>query len=221
MLERRTVVKSGFCNSEVDKRDGWRADVMAIKTDRLSTAFTFFTLLQLYGVMEVLGLLDQLPWARQNCYEMAVTLGERCLCVCGPGKYGRTFVSCKALKVCNVAYTHAYTIHSITHTWQKHFTLMCSDKVRIVTVRMCQCVGVNVRWTRIRSERWASTWVWPYNSPLYTGTSDLRSAYVRVQDVTAVHFLRGLSNHSRSIITFIWVQHKYCMSKLIINCLII
>lgn len=51
---------------------------MAIKTDRLGRPLTFFALFQLYGVMEVLGLLYQLPRVRQNCYEMAVTLGERC-----------------------------------------------------------------------------------------------------------------------------------------------
>ncbi len=51
---------------------------MAIKTDRLGTVFTFFTLSKLYGVIEVLGLLYQWPWVRWNCYEMAVTLGERC-----------------------------------------------------------------------------------------------------------------------------------------------
>lgn len=63
-LERRAVVNSvaSVIEREVDKRDGQRAYVMAIKSDRLGTAFPFFIPSQLYGVMEVLGLLYQWPW---------------------------------------------------------------------------------------------------------------------------------------------------------------
>ena len=90
---------------------------MAIKTDRLGTAFTFSTLAQLYGVTEVLGLLYQWPWVRWNCSEMAVTLGEDVPGVCGSGKYGWTFSSCKAFKVCNqLPHIHVQYILSHTHT---------------------------------------------------------------------------------------------------------
>ncbi len=89
---------------------------MAIKTDRLSTGFTFFfTLSQLYGVMEVLGLLYQWPWERWSCCEMAVTLGERCpWCMGMVNMVGR--VSCKAFEVCNQL-THMHVKHVLyTHT---------------------------------------------------------------------------------------------------------
>lgn len=67
---------------------------MAIKTDRVGTAFTFFTLSQLYGVWKVLGLLYLWPWVGWNT-------GGKMLLMCEPGKYGWTFVSCKAFKFCS------------------------------------------------------------------------------------------------------------------------
>lgn len=56
---------------------------------------------------------------------MAARLGKKMSPVC---KYGRTFVSCKAFKVCNQL-THMYVqyilhpTHTDTHTWEKHFKL--------------------------------------------------------------------------------------------------
>lgn len=44
---------------KVDLIDGQKAHVMAIKTDRLGTAFTFFIFSKLYGVMEVSGISHQ------------------------------------------------------------------------------------------------------------------------------------------------------------------
>lgn len=62
---------------------------------------------------------------------------------CGPFKYGQTVVRCKAFEVWihHAAQTHPPIAH--THT-QRHFSLTSFDKVRIVTVRMCQSVGEDV-----------------------------------------------------------------------------
>lgn len=57
----------------------------------------------------------------------------------------RRSVSCKAFKACSQL-THMYVQYIVTprpqtHTSDKHFKLMCSDKVSIATVRICHCVG--------------------------------------------------------------------------------
>lgn len=90
---------------------------MAIKTDRLSAGFTFFfTLSQLYGVMEVLGLLYQRPWERWNCCEMAVTLGERCpWCVGMVNMVGRV-LAVRHLKFAISLHTFMYSRFIHTHS---------------------------------------------------------------------------------------------------------
>ncbi len=66
----------------------------------------------------------------------------------------RRLLAVRHLKFAISLHTCIYSTVYHTHTLdRRHFTLTCSDKVRLVTVRMCQCVGVNVHWMRIRSER--------------------------------------------------------------------
>lgn len=92
-------------------------------------------------------------------------------------RFGRTFASCEAFSTQSA---DTYTcMHNHTHTWQKHSIVNCSDKVRIVTVRMygceCVCARVWVHVMRIRCGRCTSARVWPHNSPQYQGTLDKRS----------------------------------------------
>lgn len=71
---------SGFSNRERGEYEGWiegLCDGYKNWQTWLGLHF-FFTLSQLYVVIEVLGLLYQWPWVRWNCYEMAATLEERC-----------------------------------------------------------------------------------------------------------------------------------------------
>ncbi len=115
--------------------------------------------------MEVLGLLYQRPWGRWNCYEMAVTPGEKCpWCVGLVNMVGR-LLAVRHLKFAIILHTctdgllHTHT-HTHSHTnltetlhinsfWQGQ-DCDCKD------VSVCRGVGVggvNVHWMGIKSER--------------------------------------------------------------------
>lgn len=164
MLERRTVL-----NSVIEREEGWIEGLCdGYKNWQTWHGLPFFHSLptvRCHGGVRIivsvaLGMMELL-WNGCN------TGGKTSLVGAGLVNKVRRLSAVRHLKFAISSHTCMYSTLYHTHTLDR-IRLTRSDKVRIVTVRMCQCVWGNVHWMRIRSEGWTSTWVWPHESPLYT-----------------------------------------------------